>query len=145
MFVTYVNIFQNKNNKHSFPGQTGSGVWSRIELMVGKNGQYWQQSSFTNVTKFFLFILSNTNISDIHKCYHVLPNLQKIWYVFAWLQRISLGGGVREFIWCLKVFFYLLMWVKVFAPHQVWIVKTPSGHKTPSSPSNQPLGKWANF
>ena len=42
---------------------------------------------------------------------------------------------------CKKVFCYLLIWVKVFVPHQVCAVKTPSGHKTPSSPSNQPLGK----
>ena len=28
---------------------------------------------------------------------------------------------------------------------QVLVVKTPSGHKTSPSPSNQPLGKWTNF
>ena len=102
MFVTYVVMLMltlSKTINTVCPRQTGSGVWSRIELMVGKNGQYWQQSSFTNLTKFFPFILSNTNISDIHECYYVLPNLQKILYVFAWLQRISLGG--------FRVFFYV--------------------------------------
>ena len=60
-------------------------------------------------------------------------------------KELVWAGGFRVFFLCLKAFFYLLMWVKVFAPHQVWIVKTQVVIKHPPVPQTSLLENEQTF